>query len=72
MFSAITSNYRGRPLTSHQFIVKLISATRNTKGLTIGAELDTNAHPLGIKVSNTEMAEAYPLVLLLVARKPPF
>ncbi len=57
MFSAITSNWRGRPLTSHQVIVELIGATRNTKGLTIRAELDTNTYPRGIKVSNTEMAE---------------
>jgi len=57
MFSAITSNWRGRPLTSHQVIVELIGATRNTKGLTIRAELDTNTYPRAIKVSNTEMAE---------------
>ena len=57
MFSAITSNWRGRPLTSHQVIVELIGATRNSKGLTIRAELDTNTYPRGIKVSNTEMAE---------------
>ena len=30
---------------------------RNTKGLTIRTELDTNTYPRGIKVSNTEMAE---------------
>ena len=57
MFSAITSNWRGRPLTSHQVIVELIGATSNSKGLTIRAELDTNTYPRGIKVSNTEMAE---------------
>ncbi len=48
MFSVITSN---------QVIVELIGATRNTKGLTIRAELDTNTYPRGIKVTNTEMAE---------------
>jgi len=57
IFSAITSNWRGRPLTSHQVIVEPIGATRNSKGLTIRAELDTNTYPRGIKVSNTEMAE---------------
>ena len=57
MFSAITSNWRGRPLTSHQVIVELIGATRTTKGLTIRAELDTNTYPRGIKVTDTEMAE---------------
>jgi Rhodopirellula transposase DDE domain len=37
LFSQITLNWRGRPLTSHQIIVDLIGATRTT----VRAELDT-------------------------------
>ncbi len=33
-------NWRGRPLESHQVVVKLIGATTNRKGLKVRAELD--------------------------------
>jgi len=56
MFSHITQNWRGRPLVSHEVIVNLIGNTRTAKGLSIQAELDTNAYPTGIKVSATDFA----------------
>ncbi len=48
-------NWRGRPLTSHQVIIDLIGATTTRTGLTVHAELDDNAYPTGIRISDTEM-----------------
>lgn len=55
LFCHITKNWRGRPLTSYEVIVNLISHTTTKKGLKIRAELDTKTYPLGKKVSNLEM-----------------
>ena len=49
-----------RPLVSHQVIVELIGATRTHSGLRIQAELDPGSYPLGVKVSDRELA-AVPL-----------
>ena len=49
-------NWRGRPLTSHGVVVKLIGATTTTTGPTVHAERDTATYPKGVKVSNEEMA----------------
>lgn len=60
LFSAITSNWRGRPLTSHEVVVNLIGATTNQRGFEVHAHLDTGSYPLGVKVSKAEV-EALPL-----------
>ena len=60
LFSAITSNWRGRPLTSHQVVVDLIGATTTRTGLTVRAEADTNSYPKGIKISDAQMAAIAP------------
>jgi hypothetical protein len=60
MFSFITMNWRGRPLTSLRTIIELISATTTTTGLTIQADYDSNWYPKGVKVSDAELA-ALPL-----------
>ncbi len=60
MFSFITMNWRGRPLTTYRTIVELISATTTETGLTIRAERDTEYYETGVKVSDKEMA-ALPL-----------
>jgi len=62
LFSAITSNWRGRPLTSHEVVVELIGATTSRTGLTVHAELDTNDYPRGVKVSDAEMAAIAPQI----------
>ncbi len=56
LFSYITLNWRGKPLRSFQTIVNLIAATTTTTGLTVHAELNTEAYQSGIKVSNEELA----------------
>ena len=60
LFSHITMNWRGRPLTSHQVIVQTIAATTTRTGLRVRAELDTGAYDTGIKVSDRQM-DALPL-----------
>ncbi|KPI12338.1 Rhodopirellula transposase family protein [Actinobacteria bacterium OK006] len=56
LFSHITMNWRGRPLTSHEVIVQSIAATTTKTGLTVHAELDTDQYPTGIHVSDDEIA----------------
>jgi hypothetical protein len=55
MFSHITKNWRGRPITSHEVMVNLIANTRTNAGLQIQAAIDSNKYPTGIKVSNRAM-----------------
>ena len=56
LFSAITSNWRGRPLTSHEVVVNLIGATTNSKGLKVRAERDAGSYPLAVTVTKTDLA----------------
>ncbi|MBX4893874.1 hypothetical protein HJB67_32340 [Rhizobium lentis] len=57
MFSFISRNWRGRPLTDYRTIVELIGATTSTAGLTGRCELDENLYPAGIKVTDEELAQ---------------
>jgi Rhodopirellula transposase DDE domain len=50
----ITQNWRGKPLVSYQTIVQLIAATTTDAGLKVRCQLDQNAYPVGIKVSDAE------------------
>jgi hypothetical protein len=56
VFSHITQNWRGRPLVSHEVVIQLIANTTTKTGLKIYAELDSGRYPIGIKVSNAELA----------------
>jgi transposase len=56
MFSHITLNWRGKPLTSHEVIVNLIANTTTRQGLRIEVVLDTNCYPTGIVVTDEEFA----------------
>ncbi len=60
LFSCITHNWRGRPLTSHEVIVNTIAATTTRTGLTVHAELDTSAYETGVEISDRQVA-ALPL-----------
>lgn len=57
MFCHITRNWRGHPLTSRAVVVNLIGSARTKKGLTIQAQLDEGVYPLGVKVTDEELAE---------------
>jgi transposase len=56
LFSHITMNWRGRPLTSHEVVVQSIAATTTRTGLTVHAELDSGSYPTGTQVTDAEMA----------------
>jgi hypothetical protein len=56
LFSHITMNWRGRPLTSHEVVVNSIAATRTRAGLRVAAELDTASYPVGNSVSRQQLA----------------
>ena len=60
MFSFISMNWRGRPLTSYRTIVELISTTTTRKGLRVRAERDTTGYRTQVRISDTELA-AVPL-----------
>jgi hypothetical protein len=56
LFSFITGNWRGKPLVSYQVIVQLIAATTTKTGLEVRSELDLTTYPVGVKVSDDELA----------------
>src|SRR5215469_2819590 len=56
LFSHISMNWRGRPLTSHEVIVNTIAATTTRAGLQVRAELDTGRYPTAEAVSDAQMA----------------
>ena len=55
LFSHITLNWRGRPLTSHEVILNSITATTTSTGLTVHAELDTHTYDTGIRITDEQM-----------------
>jgi hypothetical protein len=57
LFSHISMNWRGRPLTSHQVIVQTIATTTTRTGLRAHAELDTNAYPTGVKIPDGQIRQ---------------
>ena len=60
LFSHITLNWRGRPLTSHEVVVKTIASTTTRTGLHVEAALDTGDYPTGVAISK-ERFDALPL-----------
>jgi hypothetical protein len=61
LFSFITINWRGRPLTTMRTIIELISATSTSTGLSVLADYDPNWYPKGVKITDKQLA-ALPLV----------
>ncbi|MGI8828497.1 MAG: ISAzo13 family transposase [Candidatus Limnocylindria bacterium] len=59
LFSAISQNWRAKPLVSHEVIVKLIAATTTKTGLRVRSELDPNRYPAGVSVSDAAMETLY-------------
>jgi hypothetical protein len=60
LFSFISINWRGRPLTDYRVIIETIAATTTEAGLTVQAVLDEGTYPTGVKVTNAQM-KAVPL-----------
>jgi len=57
LFSHITMNWRGRPLTSYEVIVNTIATTTTRTGLKVRARLDENEYPIGIGIDDKTMKE---------------
>lgn len=56
MFSAISMNWRGKPLVSLEVIVNLIANTTTKTGLKIKATINKNEYKTGEKVQDKDMA----------------
>jgi transposase len=55
MFSHISLNWKGEPLTSYETVINLINGTRTKTGLKIRAELTQKRYRNGIRVSDADM-----------------
>jgi len=59
LFSHITQNWRGRPLTSHEVVVNLIENTITRGGLRVRAALDTTHYDTNQRISDDQLSELY-------------
>lgn len=55
LFSFISMNWKGQPLTSFEAILNLISSTTTKTGLKVNAGIDLNQYRKGIKVSDNQL-----------------
>lgn len=55
MFSVISMNWRGRPLTTVEVIVSLIAATTTKTGLKIKAARSDKTYMCGEKISDADL-----------------
>jgi hypothetical protein len=56
MFSLISANWAGEPLTSYEVMLKYIRTTRSSTGFRCRASLDTRFYPTKVKVSEEAKA----------------
>ena len=54
LFSFISMNWRGKPLTTYRTVVELIAATTTKTGLRVEADLDHGYYPTGRKISDRD------------------
>jgi transposase len=57
LFCHITQNWRGKPLVSHEIIIKLIGSTTTEAGLQVQAGLDRRRYLTRKTVSNEQLAQ---------------
>jgi hypothetical protein len=57
LFSHISMNWAGQPLTSHDVVVNLIAGTTTRTGLTVQAQRDDSTYPRGIKIPDRDMKD---------------
>ena len=55
MFSFISMNWKGKPLTDYEVIINFIKNTTTEKGLEIYARLDNKQYKTGKKFSDEDM-----------------
>lgn len=54
LFSFVSMNWRGQPLTTYATVIQLISHTTTKAGLRVRARLDSKQYETGVKVSGEE------------------
>ena len=54
LFSFISMNWRGKPLTTYRTVVELIAATTTKTGLRVEADLDQGSYPTGRTISDRD------------------
>lgn len=54
MFSFISMNWKGRPLTNYEAVINLISSTKTKSGLKVKAKLDKREYKKGVKISEED------------------
>ena len=54
LFSFISQNWRGEPLTDYETVVNLIAQTTTTTGLKVSCRLDRRKYPVGRRISDEE------------------
>jgi hypothetical protein len=56
LFSYISINWRGKPLTTYETIINLIAGTTTSTGLKVYARLDETIYPTGVTVTNAQLS----------------
>lgn len=59
LFSFISSNWRGEPLTDYETVVNLIAKTTTTTGLKVSCRLDRRSYRVGREVSKEDWASIH-------------
>jgi hypothetical protein len=57
LFAYSSIHWRGRPLVDYETVVSLIGATTTDGGLTVSAQLDTDAYPTGVSIPDALIAQ---------------
>jgi hypothetical protein len=57
LFSFISMNWKGQPLTDYETVVNLIAATTTTTGLTVTSRLDKQVYKKGIQITEEQMSK---------------
>jgi transposase len=55
LFSFISINWKGQPLTDYETVVNLISATKTATGLTVTSQLNRQVYRKGIQITEEQM-----------------
>jgi len=55
LFSFISMNWKGQPLTDYETVVNLIAATTTATGLTVTSQLDKQIYKKGIQITDEQM-----------------
>jgi transposase len=57
LFSFISINWRGEPLTDYMTVVNLLRATKTKTGLIVSSQLDETEYKKGVQITDKQMSE---------------